>query len=125
MQYYNNPNNFMPYTPLPTIQTQQPRNTFVWIQGGEATAANYPVAAGETVLLVDSDNPLIFFKSTDLSGKPQPMQKRYMVTEEDYKKIQNGKNLSVDSETYVTKEYFDQKISELENKFVIKRRDKS
>ena len=44
----------MPYNPLPTIQTQQPRNTFVWIQGGEATAANYPVAAGETVLLVDS-----------------------------------------------------------------------
>ena len=115
----------MPYNPLPTIQTQQPRNTFVWIQGGEATAANYPVAAGETVLLVDSDNPLIFFKSTDLSGKPQPMQKRYMVTEEDYKKIQNGKNLSADSEIYVTKEYFDQKISELENKFVIKRRDKS
>ena len=53
------------------------------------------------------------------------MQKRYMVTEEDYKKIQNGKNLSADSEIYVTKEYFDQKISELENKFVIKRRDKS
>ena len=129
MQYYNQPvNGFVnwPSAPAPqsTTPVQQPQNTFVWIQGGESTATNYPVAPGNTLILIDSDNPLLFIKSTDLSGKPQPMQKRYMVTEEEYRKLQNGSNFNQNSEMYVTKEEFQKYISEAENKFVTKRRDK-
>lgn len=133
MQYFTQPTNGLvnmpsipnvPYQPQSVTPVQQPQNTFAWIQGGVATATNYPVAPGNTVVLIDSDNPLLFIKSADLSGKPQPMQTRYLVTEEEYNKIQNGSNASVNAETYVTKEDFEKYISEAESKFVIKRREK-
>lgn len=133
MQYFTQPTNGLvnmpsmpnvPYQPQSVTPVQQPQNTFAWIQGGVATATNYPVAPGNTVVLIDSDNPLLFIKSADLSGKPQPMQTRYLVTEEDYNKLQNGKVSRSNDEQYVTKEYFEKKLSELDNKFVAKRRDK-
>lgn len=133
MQYYTQPTNNLVnvsnpvngvYNSQPVAPIQQPQNTFAWIQGGLTTATNYPVAPGNTVVLIDSDNPLLFIKSSDLSGKPQPMQTRYLVTEEDYMKLQNEANFKTNSEVYVTKEDFEKYISEAENKFVIKRRDK-
>ena len=119
---YNGPYT-VPQTMAPVQNQPQTQNTFVWIQGEEA-ARNYPVAPGNTVVLIESDKPIMYMKSADLSGRPQPMQIRYLVSEEDYRKIQNGSNLSVNNDTYVTKEYFEKKMSELDNKFVIKRRDK-
>lgn len=119
---YNGPYT-VPQTMAPVQNQPQTQNTFVWIQGEEA-ARNYPVAPGNTVVLIESDKPIMYMKSADLSGRPQPMQIRYLVSEEDYRKIQNGSNLQVNDDTYVTKEYFEKKMSELDNKFVIKRRDK-
>jgi len=119
---YNGPYT-VPQTMTPVQNQPQTQNTFVWIQGEEA-ARNYPVAPGNTVVLIESDKPIMYMKSADLSGRPQPMQIRYLVSEEDYRKIQNGSNLQVNDDTYVTKEYFEKKMSELDNKFVIKRRDK-
>ena len=130
MNYYTNPSNGNIYYPTnvwPQSQTQVPvpqtQNTFAWIQGEEA-AKNYPVAPGNTVVLIEADKPIMYMKSADLSGRLQPIQVRYLVSGEDYQKIQNGSNSSKSNENYVTKEYFDKKISELDNKFVIKRRDK-
>ena len=119
---YNGPYT-VPQTVAPIQNQPQVQNTFAWIQGEEA-ARNYPVAPGNTIVLIESDKPIMYMKSADLSGRPQPMQVRYLVSEEDYRKIQNGSNLRVNDDTYVTKEYFEKKISELDNKFVIKRRDK-
>lgn len=119
---YNGPYT-VPQTMAPIQNQPQTQNTFVWIQGEEA-ARNYPVAPGNTVVLIESDKPIMYMKSADLSGRPQPIQIRYLVSEEDYRKIQNGSNLSVNDDAYVTKEYFERKMSELDNKFVIKRRDK-
>ena len=119
---YNGPYT-VPQTMAPVQNQPQTQNTFVWIQGEEA-ARNYPVAPGNTVVLIESDKPIMYMKSADLSGRPQPMQVRYLVSEEDYRKIQNGSNLQANDDTYVTKEYFEKKMSELDNKFVIKRRDK-
>ena len=119
---YNGPYT-VPQTMAPVQNQPQTQNTFVWIQGEEA-ARNYPVAPGNTVVLIESDKPIMYMKSADLSGRPQPMQIRYLVSEEDYRKIQNGSNLQANDDTYVTKEYFEKKMSELDNKFVIKRRDK-
>lgn len=125
MQYYNynQPNNIPiggPYNPSITPQTQ---NTFAWIQGEEA-ARNYPVAPGNTIVLIEADKPIMYMKSADLSGRPQPIQIRYLVTKEEYDKIQNGSNFSENDDKYVTKEAFEKYISEASNKFVIKRRDK-
>ena len=63
-------------------------------------------------------------KTTDLSGRPQQMEVRYLVSKEDYDKIQNGGISSPNPSDFVTKATFEKYISEAENKFVLKRRDK-
>jgi len=52
-------------------QPQQQNNSVsvVTVQG-EAGARIYPVAAGNTVLLIDFDNKKFWLKSTDLNGMP-------------------------------------------------------
>ena len=62
----------VPQTPVQTQQTA-PQNTFQWVQG-EAGAKAYPVAAGNSVLLMDSESATIYWKSTDQSGRPLPMK---------------------------------------------------
>ncbi len=47
---------------------------------GEIGASSYPVAAGNTVVLLDSDtidseNPIIYIKTTNYDGKPQTIKK--------------------------------------------------
>ena len=66
----------------------------------------------------------MYMKTTDLSGRPQPMQIRYLVSKEEYEKLQNGSSFSQNEDKYVTKEAFEKYVSEAANKFVIKRRDK-
>lgn len=74
-----------PYNQQSTYQNQMPQMQqpqqnqpignagFVWVQG-EAGAKAYPVAAGNSVLLMDSENPVLYMKSTDSSGKPLPIE---------------------------------------------------
>ena len=129
MNYYNPGTNNIysgtvpTYQPQPVTQVPQTQNTFAWIQGEDA-ARNYPVAPGNTVVLIDSDKPIMYMKTTDLSGRPQPIQVRYLVSKEDYDKIQNGSSFSQNDDKYVTKETFEKYVAEAANKFVIKRRDK-
>lgn len=66
------PNNMWNYASVPTQQTNS-NSGFIWVQGEEAAKA-YPVAAGNQVLLMDSDKPVLYMKSTDASGRPQPME---------------------------------------------------
>ena len=127
MQYYNpGTNNFFSgpsYQPQSVTPVPQTQNTFAWIQGEEA-ARNYPVAPGNTIVLIEADKPIMYMKSADLSGRPQPMQIRYLVSKEEYEKLQNGSEFSQNEDKYVTKETFEKYVSEAANKFVIKRRDK-
>lgn len=118
---YNGPYT-IPTTAVPMQQTQT-QNTFTWIQGEEA-ARNYPVAPGNTIVLIEADKPIMYMKSADLSGRPQPMQIRYLVSKEEYEKLQNGSNTTQNEGKYVTKEDFEKYVSEAADKFVIKRRDK-
>ena len=129
MQYYNNPGFVYPYGNYPSqpsstaVPQNQTQNLFAWIQGEDA-AMKFPVAPGNTVVLIDSDKPIMYMKTTDLSGRPQPMEIRYLVNKEDYDKIQNGGLSSPNPSDFVTKATFEKYISEAENKFVLKRRDK-
>lgn len=52
--------------------TQQP-SPIIWVQGEEGAKA-YMVAAGNSVLLMDSENSTFYIKSTDASGMPQPLR---------------------------------------------------
>lgn len=51
----------------------QPVNGFVWVQG-EMEAKMYPVAAGNSVMLMDSENPVLYMKTRDNTGKYLPME---------------------------------------------------
>ena len=54
---------------------QQPQQSapIIWVQGEEGAKA-YMVAAGNSVLLMDSENSVFYIKSTDASGMPQPLR---------------------------------------------------
>lgn len=61
---------------MPTSQmaAQPPQSEPIkWVQGEEGAKA-YLVAAGNTVLLMDSENPTFYLKSTDASGMPMPLK---------------------------------------------------
>ena len=126
MNYYNpGTNNFysgLSYQPQSVVQVPQTQNTFAWIQGEEAAKA-YPVAPGNTIVLIDSDKPIMYMKTADLSGRPQPIQIRYLVSKEEYDRIQGVKVTNQNEEEFVTKEYFDKCMSELDSKYVMRRRD--
>ena len=47
----------------------QAQSGILWVQGEQA-AKSFPVAAGSTVVLWDSENPLIHVKSVDGAGLP-------------------------------------------------------
>ena len=72
-QYYAGAN--MPYN-APNLNSNaqaQQNNQITWVQG-EAAAKAYPVGAGNSVLLMDSEDAIFYIKSTDQSGMPQPLR---------------------------------------------------
>lgn len=127
-QFYNPYNNipqqqFYSQTTPAYVQPQQIQqqisNGFAWVQG-EAAAKAYAVAPGTTMMLMDTENPILYMKSTDQTGRPQEMQIRYLVTKEEFSKIQNGA-VSSNSESYVTREEFEKYVAESEKRFVIRK----
>ncbi len=72
-QYYGGAQ--MPYNApnLPSNGQQGQTNQITWVQG-EAAAKAYPVGAGQSVLLMDSETSVFYIKSTDQSGMPQPLR---------------------------------------------------
>lgn len=60
-------------TTAPLNNTAPQGNGITWCQG-EAGAKSYPVLAGQSVLLMDSENPVMYIKSTDQSGMPLPLR---------------------------------------------------
>lgn len=61
---YYFPMNYQPYQ-----QPQPQNNGVVWVQGIEGAKA-HPVAAGQSVLMMDSDSDCLYLKSADASGMP-------------------------------------------------------
>ena len=52
---------------------EQQSSGITWVQG-ENSAKSYPVAAGQSILLMDSESPVMYIKSTDQSGVPLPLR---------------------------------------------------
>lgn len=85
--YYNNYGYYQPQmqpqqqymdqlSQLRMQQSQAPAQTqssITWVQGEEGAKA-YLVAAGNSVLLMDSEAPVFYIKSTDASGMPMPLR---------------------------------------------------
>lgn len=55
----------IPVQPMP----QKPTNDIIWVQG-EAGAKGYLVAPNNTVVLWDTENPVIYIKTADMNGIP-------------------------------------------------------
>lgn len=84
-------------------QPQTQSNGIIWVQG-EVGAKAYPVAPGNTLLLMDSDDQLFYVKTTDYNGVPQPLK----VYEYKERIISAPEENKVNLEGYVTKAEFDE-----------------
>lgn len=62
-----------PYMQPPAAPAPQNNSGVIWVQGEEGAKA-YMVAAGNSVMLLDSENTTFYIKSTDQSGMPMPLR---------------------------------------------------
>ena len=58
---------------MPQNAPQASANGITWVLG-ESAAKSFPVGAGQSVLLMDSEESVFYIKSTDQSGMPQPLR---------------------------------------------------
>lgn len=66
-------NTYQPPMMGQAAQQTQGTPSIIWVQGEEGAKA-YMVAAGNSVLLMDSENSAFYIKSTDASGMPLPLR---------------------------------------------------
>lgn len=113
-------NNYYPvsYQPVQYPYTQQNFNQpstpvssgIIWVQG-EAGAKAYPVAAGQSVLLMDSESENFYIKSTDVSGMPLPL-KVYSYKQASESKPKHAES-DFDPSLYVTKDELEKRLEAL------------
>lgn len=100
---------------MPQNAPQPPQNGgngIVWVQG-EAGAKSYLVAAGTSVMLLDSENSTFYIKSTDPSGMPLPLR-IFDYSERTQQKPQNPAPVpQLDPNQFITRQEFEQTISKL------------
>lgn len=120
-----NPYNFPATAPMPqTSQLSSAPNIaqsaanggILWVQG-EAGAKAYPVAAGNSLLLMDSEKQVFYIKSTDPSGMPQPL--RRFVYHEDV--AESATTPEIDTSLFVTHEELEKALAKLKPKTVKKK----
>ena len=85
-------------------QQTQGTPSIIWVQGEEGAKA-YMVAAGNSVLLMDSENSAFYIKSTDASGMPQPLRV-FDYTERTASQKQPTQAAQKQKEEYVTRQEF-------------------
>lgn len=111
---YVNPTNIYQPTPVITPTPPAPSSSFVWVQG-EAGAKSYPVAPGNRVALFDSENPVVYIKSTDNTGRPSNMEIYDLVKRTE---PTDNKQEMVDLSSYITRDEIESLISSLVSKEV-------
>jgi hypothetical protein len=99
----------------------------VWVQG-EAGAKAYPVAPGNSVLLMDSESDVFYIKSTDASGVPMPLRMfNYTEIVQTQTKEQNTE-AQLDTSQFVTRrelEELRQMINELKPKTMSRKENRN
>lgn len=84
LQNYQQQQQFMPT--IQNNQVQQQNNNIIYVQGIEG-AKSYLVGSNNTVILWDSDNPVIYVKSADATGRPNIKILDYTVRETESNQI--------------------------------------
>lgn len=99
------------YVPTQYPQPQYQQNSITWVQGIEGAKA-YPVGAGNSVLLMDSDGQYLYIKSADNTGMPTLRIFEYTeITER--KEVKTEK---LDMSMFVTRDEMEEALSKLEVK---------
>jgi hypothetical protein len=98
---------------IPQQQAQQQSGGLTWVQGIEA-AKSYPVSAGQSILLMDSESNSFFIKSADASGMPLPLRV-FDYTERNALSKHNEKptEQQIDVSGFVTREEFEARVAKL------------
>ncbi len=97
------------FNPVYPQQPQTNQSNVIWVQG-EAAAKAYPVQAGNSMILMDSENDCFYIKSSDNAGMPNRLRKF------EYKEVTEGQvvnDIPVEQPQYVTKEDLERALSEL------------
>lgn len=104
--------NYPAYPQMQAPQTQQqpqqnqPHNSIIWVQGN-AAAKSYPVAPGNTIMMLDSEEPVFYIKSVDTSGMPMPLRVF------DFTERTEAVPQHVDTDNFITRDEFEKRIAEL------------
>lgn len=113
-QYYPNQMPMMQQPQqMPMQQPQMPLNSsansgngITWVLGENAAKA-FPVGAGQTVILMDREDPVMYMKSVDQSGMPLPLR-IFDITERTSDKQGNSIAKSTITEDFVSRKEFDE-----------------
>lgn len=103
--YYGN-QQMPPQAPqMPQNGVQSSGNSITWVLG-ENAAKSFPVGAGQTVVLMDREEPVMYMKSVDQSGMPLPLR-IFDITE---RTAQHTESVVAKPETpdYVSRKEFDE-----------------
>lgn len=86
---------------------QRPQQSALnWVQG-ESGAKSWIVGRGETVLLMDSENPVFYLKSSDSAGMPLPLRV-FDYTERTQNALEGSNSaLNQSNDQFVTKKEID------------------
>ena len=98
------------------MPSQNQHGGLIWVQGIEA-AKSYPVSAGQSVLLMDSESNAFFIKTADASGMPLPLR----IFDYAERSAQNAPKTaqetrtepSIDLSAYVTRDELESRISQI------------
>lgn len=108
----DNRNYFNPYAPYyqpqfapqPQPAPMQNNNAGInWVQG-EAGAKSFFVANGQSVLLLDSENPILYVKSADASGIPSLRA---------FDLAERGAKTAQDMSEYITRTEFEERLAKM------------
>lgn len=94
------PAQYQPVDQLAQLRQNAPATGFAWVQGEEAARA-YMVAPGHKMFLMDAENDMFYFKSTDPGGMPLPLRVF------DFKERQVQPKTEEPPRSYVEREEFD------------------
>jgi hypothetical protein len=100
---------YNPYFPANYQPYPQQQQGILWVQG-KVAAQGYPVPAGQSAILMDSDAPYVYKKETALDGRPMPMVTYKLVKEEE---VQNPTPVNEDElKKYIRTDQIDQIVTD-------------
>lgn len=104
--YYGNQQMPLQAPQMPQNNVQSSSNGITWVLG-ENAAKSFPVGAGQTVVLMDREEPIMYMKSVDQSGMPLPLR-IFDITERTSDKPNANTTNNISTNDFVSRKEFDE-----------------